>query len=49
MLKSERFNLRASPSERATIEKAAKKSGDTVTRFILRAAIAAAKSVLAGK
>lgn len=48
MLKSERFNLRASKTERSAIERAAKKAGVTVTRFMLKASVAEAKSVLSG-
>lgn len=48
MTKSERFNLRAEKSERLIIQKAAKKSGVTITQFLLRASVAEAKSVLAG-
>lgn len=46
--KTERINMRGEKHERAIIERAAKKSGVTITQFLLRASLAEAKSVLAG-
>lgn len=45
--KTERINMRGEKHERAIIERAAKKTGVTITQFLLRASLAEAKSVLA--